>query len=264
MNFPMYEGSTNATPNLRMGTAPGVDSTLQTPTSVTSIPGHGITSNHIINHHYLTRNNGPKSSFLNTGQLVFIYKHKTPMRQAIKTNALLNLPMMNYHLCQADSEYPTMSSVLNKWCPQGVIVNDFGGDVSSSAANIHSKQGRIINCTVAGWCNTMNIWGPIADGDDLFLTLKKITLPAGTKFVFGQGNSYTLENDKNVWQFIAETKPSFKVDECSIQIGRVFRSKRMTSQHTTNTRMTRDLVMMVLHGQQFEMFFNVIRPRILV
>jgi hypothetical protein len=262
MNMPLYQGQTNGTPDLRMGNVPGVENTLQTPQTVTSIPGHGITSNHRVNHHYLTRNSGPKASSLDQGQIVFVYKHQTPMRNTLKTHALLNLPMLNYHLYNSGDTYSDPASVLNKWCPQGVIVNEFGGDTSTDRVNIHSKQGRIINCTVAGWCTTMNIWGSIADGDTLYLTLKKVTLLAGTKFVFGIGNSFILQEDTECWQFLAETKPSFEIGEVSIEIGKVFRSKRMSSYNMVNDRMTRDLPMMIKYGQQFECFFNVKRPRI--
>jgi len=257
MQFPLYEGRVNAFSGPTMGSAPGVESTLQTPSTVTSIPGHGIQSNHTINHHYLTRSHGPAAGFLNTGQLVFVHKKKSPLRQSAQTTALLNLPMMNYHLCKDADRYSDMQTILDLFCPQGIIVNKQGGDTSAT-----TKQGTIVNCTVAGWCETMNIWGHFADGDTLYLTLKKAHLPSGTKFIFGPGNSYTLEEDKHVWQFTGDTSPSFGLDACSISIGRVFRSRRLQTVATPSTRITRDLPMMVIHGKQFELFLNILRPRL--
>lgn len=253
-------GSTSATSYLRQGSSPGVSSLFGSPATVRNTPGHGLRSNIAINHHYLIQRTGHASDALSEGQLVFIHKESMPVRYATKLTTVLNVPALNYHLCKATQRYPTLASVLDKWCPQGIIVHEVG------SATSENKQCRIVNCTVGGWANTYNLWGSVSDGDELYLTVRRVTLREGTRFVLSHSMTYQVPTAVDVWQIVPETTPSFEQDECSIRIGRVFRSPRMTQQGITHAthRVGVDIKAMKQNAPQFEVLFNVSRPRLLV
>ena len=266
MQYPLRQGDTNGTPGLRQGSAPGVDSPLQTPRTVTQIPGHGIHSNAIINHHYLMQRNGIADQLINTGQFVFILKHQVPVRTSAKTFTLVNLPMLNWHLAHDEARgnekrYKNVGDVLDHWSPQGVVVNSQGGEPYQGNQR---NQSKIVNLTVSGWSQTMNVWGPIADGDCLYLVVKRVKLPAGTRFNLNVGDSgRILQEETECFQVVPTSiKPEFGVDVVSIHIGRVFRSKRMTSLSKPNAQITRDVPLMVRSAEQFEFLVNIKRPRV--
>mgnify|MGYP001141651156 CR=1 FL=1 len=270
MNTNMQMGSSNGTPGLRMGSAPGVDSLQQTPQTVTQRPGHGIHSNHIINRHYLMSSNGIADQLIDTGQLVFIRKTESKVRAVAKTHTLLNLAMLNYHLYddagKNTPKYTSVKDILDNWSLQGVVVNTQGGQSS------HTRQSRIMNLTVGGWSNTLNLWGQLGDGDSLYFTLVKVTLRGGTKFRFNTNLQKEVKTDTPCYQFIPRKQPWFleETDErfltqqrdiVSLPIGRVFRSTRMTSLQEPQARITRDVPMMI-KAPQFEFLVNIKRPRL--
>ena len=265
MQYPLRQGNTNGTPALRVGSAPGVDSTLQTPQTVTQIPGHGIHSNAIINRHYLMNSNGIADQLINTGQLVFILKQRAPVRAAAKTHTLVNLPMLNYHLFKSafdeTGKYESVSDVLHEWSCQGVVVNAFGAEQDQSSSRVRN-QSKVINLTVGGGSQTMNLWGSIADGDHLYLTVKKMELPSGTMFRFNRDSSRVVQDRMTCYQILPTTTPSFEADTVSINIGRVYRSKRMTTVKPPPTQITRDVPLMIRTGDQFEFLVDIKRPRV--
>lgn len=276
----LVQGNHNGTPNLRQGNTPGVNSLDGRPRVVTSTPGHGVRSNHTINHHYLTRRTSMGDNFVKEGQLVFIYKQDTPIRQPSKSSVLLNLPMLNYHLANdaqkahsrlatpGSRQYHTAVDVLDKWCPQGIIVSEVGSADSNGTPQM--KQCRIINCTVAGWANTFNIWGGVADGDILYLTLKQVEISPDHEFVLDPSGSYAYRRKVGdsgclAWQFIPTTSAyEHQPNECQLTLGRVFRSTRVQPYQASLNRMCHDLHSMCQFAPQFEILFDVRRPKLLI
>lgn len=272
----LVPGTPKGTPNLRQGAPPGVSSVDGRPNAVTQTPGHGIRSNHIINHHYLTQRTAMGDDFLKEGQLAFIFKNDSPVRVPSKSYVLLNLPMLNYHLASDAQKslqsgerpvYQTAAQVLDKWCPQGIIVSEVGSADSNGMPQ--RKQCRIINCTVAGWANTFNIWGGVADGDFLFLTLKQVEISPDHVFTLSPMGASALSKSVGTtgctaWQFIPTTSkdPFPSSGECRIQIGRVFRSTRVQPYSGSREKMHYDLRAMCQHAPQFEILFDVHRPRL--
>lgn len=274
----LVQGNHNGTPNLRQGSAPGVSSLDGRPTVVTSTPGHGVRSNHTINHHYLTRRTSMGDNFVKEGQLVFIYKQDTPIRQPSKSTVLLNLPMLNFHLAddaqrtfsrmnrQGSRQYNSAADVLDKWCPQGIIVSEVGSANSNGTPQL--KQCRIINCTVAGWANTFNIWGGVSDGDILYLTLKQVEITTDHEFVLDPSGSYAYRRKVGdsgclAWQFIPTTSAyELQPNEYQLTLGRVFRSTRVQPYQASLNRMSHDLQTMCQFAPQFEILFDVRRPKL--
>ena len=281
MNYPLYEGTTNATADLRVGTVASSTQPTSSLTPVTSVPGQGITSNETLNYHYLTTSNTPAEQLINTHQLVWIYRKDFKIKKAIKTHSLLNIAMLNYHLQTdarrgADADYQTVQDVTDMWSLQGVVVNSQSGTTypgnnnsGDSYRGTFSKQSKIVNLTVSGWSTTLNLWGKIADGDTLFFTIAKTKLDAGTKFCFNTGASKILESDVECYQIFPSKAPWFMdkrfdaykgTDIVSMQIGRAYRSKRMTDVQTPSLRVTRDAVFMVHHCSQFEFLVDIKQP----
>jgi hypothetical protein len=275
----LTQGNHNGTTFLRQGSTPGVNSLDGRPSVVTATPGHGMRSNISINHHYLTRRTSMGDNFVKEGQLVFIYKQETPLRESNKSTVLLNLPMLNYHLAddaqraysrplQACSrKYSSAEDVLDQWCPQGIIVTEVGSANSNGTPQM--KQCRIINCTVAGWASTFNIWGGVADGDLLSLTLKQVEITPDQEFVLDPSGSSAYrrkvaDSGCIAWQFIPTTSDyQTQPGECQIHLGRVFRSTRVQPYQASLKKMSHDLHSMCQFAPQFEVLFNVHRPILL-
>lgn len=268
-------GTTNATPNLRTG-GPSFSTTLtQNLTPEKNIPGHGIRSNLVINYHYLVASNSIAEQSVSAGQLVFIYKKQSKIRPLIKQHNLLNIPMLNYFL-MADAEkavpkYQSVFDILDNFQLQGVVVNAWGGgkEMQHSGRGTASKQSKIINLNVSGHTSTLNLWGNVIDGEKLYLTIVKQKLLAGTRFTFNVGASEVLQKTTECYQIVPTKKPWFFIEDfqnstdcASICLGRVYRSKRMTSLQPPSSRILQDTIKMKNTCENIEILLNIEHPSV--
>jgi hypothetical protein len=150
------------------------------------------------------------------GQLVFMKNDDAGLKRK-KAYTMMNLPMVNYQLyCDqvkldqqmkqdqqktpttdtttddADQKVKLINNILKRYSPLGSVINHLNG-----STNIQNKAERVINVCISGRQTTFNIWGDVADGDRLYLSLQWTTNVEAEHFNLSVDNMDCPRNHRN-------------------------------------------------------------------
>lgn len=192
MTDALYVGSNHGRPNLAVGSTPGTAGPQTMSGSASLQPGPfdpgSFVPRRVVNQKQRTETNHsiPVSSvirrfrngsdqFIKKGQFTFLYNPSQGNQQPFtrtRMENMMNLPMVNFYLAQLTAKGAldiTAAAVSDRFVPHGVVLTSQGGE----AGSMH--QERLMNCTVAGFANTFNLWGEgCRGGTRLYFIYKKV------------------------------------------------------------------------------------------